>query len=136
MKALLELDYPDGSPFRNVHRYFATCMDQDAVEGSGAKPIWPLLDMIDGIQTHDDLEQVLAKFASIGIKGLVKFEVAFRNERGWGWACVLGGAMEERHSQGNGLTSTLACVIPFLYRKVKADWTDRTRHALWIRCDA
>lgn len=32
MKALLELDYPEGSPFRNVHRYFATCMDQDAVE--------------------------------------------------------------------------------------------------------
>ena len=37
--------------------------------------VWPLLDLIDGIESHESLYHVLATFASLGIRGLVNLKV-------------------------------------------------------------
>ncbi len=74
-KSLFSFDYPPGSPFENVHKYYAACMDEDTIEELGALPAYPLLDMVDAIETHADLDEVLAKMTALGISSLIDLKV-------------------------------------------------------------
>src|SRR5579863_8613447 len=48
---------------QKIGDYYASCMDEKAVDAAGIKPLQPYLDMIAGLQTKADLAQVAADAA-------------------------------------------------------------------------
>ncbi|WP_337232602.1 M13 family metallopeptidase N-terminal domain-containing protein, partial [Vibrio cholerae] len=50
-----------------VAAYFASGMDQAAIEAQGLKPVKPLLDRISSMKSAEDLPFVLAQLGRVGI---------------------------------------------------------------------
>ena len=58
---LEKTDWPEGSPFLKLNRWYKSCMDLETVNKLGAAPLRPMLDKIDAIQTLEDLQDFLVE---------------------------------------------------------------------------
>lgn len=57
----------EGTELGRLGRYYASCMDEAAVEKSGTKPIQPLLDAVKKLSSARDLTPVLAELHGHGV---------------------------------------------------------------------
>ena len=55
---------------RKIGDYYASCIDEKAIEGKGLAPLRPILDEIDKINSADDLARVVAHLHQIGSDAL------------------------------------------------------------------
>lgn len=62
-----------GSDTQLIGDFYASCMDEAAIEKAGAAPLKPYLKQIDGIKTAKDLQKQLAVMHSQGIPALFGF---------------------------------------------------------------
>ena len=60
-----------GSPERMVGDYFAACMDSNAAEAAGLKPVQPLLSSIDAMKSPADLPAQVAWLHAHGVRGVL-----------------------------------------------------------------
>jgi putative endopeptidase len=77
LKAILE-KAAEGGPGRTANEqkigdYYATCMNVEAVNQAGLKPLQPLLDRIDALKSKDELPELTAYLDSIGVNTLFAF---------------------------------------------------------------
>ncbi len=59
---------------QKIGDYYASCMDQTAIQAKGPQAIRPLMREIDAIRTREDLIRVAARFARRGIPSIVRVE--------------------------------------------------------------
>ena len=64
---------PAGSDTQFIGDFYASCMDEAAVEKAGAKPLKPYFKQIDKIKTTQDLQKQIAMFHSMGVPVLFGF---------------------------------------------------------------
>ncbi|HEX8636732.1 MAG TPA: M13 family metallopeptidase, partial [Pyrinomonadaceae bacterium] len=64
-----------GTETQIIGDFYASCMDEAAIEAAGAKPLDPYLKQIDKIQTAKDLQRQIAAFHSAGLPVLFGFGV-------------------------------------------------------------
>jgi putative endopeptidase len=64
-----------GSDNQLIGDYYTTCMDESEVEKIGISPIKPYLVEISKINTHKELQQMIAKLDSLGLGGIFGFQV-------------------------------------------------------------
>ncbi|MGE5346355.1 MAG: M13 family metallopeptidase [Acidithiobacillales bacterium] len=72
LKAILEetsakTDWPTGSIRQKVGDFFASGMDEDAIEKAGTAPLAPWLAKVDALKSKDDLPALLASFHARGL---------------------------------------------------------------------
>jgi putative endopeptidase len=60
-------DWPAGSPEQLVGDYYASCMDEAAIDAAGISPIAPLLADIDAAKTPGDVQRVIQRLHDLGI---------------------------------------------------------------------
>jgi putative endopeptidase len=77
LKAILE-KAAAGAPGRSANEqkigdYYASCMDVDAVNEAGLKPLQPLLDRIAALTSKDELPELTAYLDGIGVNALFSF---------------------------------------------------------------
>ncbi|HVG24437.1 MAG TPA: M13 family metallopeptidase [Thermoanaerobaculia bacterium] len=53
-------DWPKGSIDQQIGDFYGSCMDAERINAQGIKPIQPVLDRIAAIDSHDELQQVIA----------------------------------------------------------------------------
>jgi putative endopeptidase len=58
---------------QKIGDYYATCMNVEAVNQTGLKPLQPLLDRIDALKSKDGLPELAAYLDSIGVNTLFAF---------------------------------------------------------------
>jgi putative endopeptidase len=58
---------------QKIGDYYATCMNGDAIDQAGLKPLQPLLDRIAALKSKEDLPGLVAYFDSMGINTLFSF---------------------------------------------------------------
>jgi endothelin-converting enzyme/putative endopeptidase len=67
LRGILEEAAADGAgrnaAMQKIGDYYASCMDEKAVQAAGIKPLQPYLDAIDSLHTKQDLAQVAANWA-------------------------------------------------------------------------
>jgi putative endopeptidase len=77
LKAILEKAAAGGSERsaneQKIGDYYGTCMNVDAVNKAGLKPLQPLLDRIAGLQSKNELPELTAYLDSIGVNTLFDF---------------------------------------------------------------
>jgi len=77
LKAILEKAAAGGAGRtaneQKIGDYYATCMNVDAVNQAGLKPLQPLLDRIDALKSKDQLPELAAYLDSIGVNTLFAF---------------------------------------------------------------
>jgi putative endopeptidase len=61
-----------GSNEQKIGDYYASCMDESAVEAAGLKPLQPELDRIDAIKDTKDLESVVATLQAEGVRAIFR----------------------------------------------------------------
>src|SRR5215471_13836970 len=64
---------PAGSEDQKIGDFYASCMDEDAIEAAGIRPIQPELDRIKAINSQAALQQEIARLQSRGIGVLFRF---------------------------------------------------------------
>ena len=62
-----------GSDTQLIGDYFASCMDEAAIEKAGAKPLKPFLKALDKIKDRQGLQKQIAAFHSAGVPALFGF---------------------------------------------------------------
>lgn len=62
-----------GSDTQMIGDFYATCMDEAAIEKAGTKPIDAYLKAIDSIKTPDDLQRQIAKLHDLGLPAVFGF---------------------------------------------------------------
>lgn len=62
-----------GSDTQMIGDFYATCMDEAAIEKAGTKPIDAYLKEIGAIKTSDDLQRVIAKMHDLGLPAIFGF---------------------------------------------------------------
>jgi putative endopeptidase len=67
---------PKGSDLQMIGDYYATCMDEAAIEAAGLKGLDPLFKQIDGIKDNQGLVATLAQFHRAGIPAVFGFGAA------------------------------------------------------------
>jgi len=67
-EASAKRDLPKGSVDQLIGDYYAACMDESRVNQAGATPIKPMLAEIDAIKDQASLQQMLLRFADLGIQ--------------------------------------------------------------------
>src|ERR1700742_5129644 len=77
LKAILE-KAAEGGAGRTVNEqkigdYYATCMNVDAVNQAGLKPLQPLLDRIAALKSKNELPELVAYLDSIGVNTILSF---------------------------------------------------------------
>ena len=78
LKAILEKAAAGGRSARTANEqkigdYYATCMNVEAVNEAGLKPLQPLLDRIAALKSKDELPELTAYLDSIGVNTLFAF---------------------------------------------------------------
>ncbi len=77
LKGLLEdaanSDSEQGSAKQMIGDFYSSCMDEAAIEKAGGKPIMPLLNEIDKIDSKEDIQKMVAKMHNMGISALFRF---------------------------------------------------------------
>ncbi len=77
LKAILEKAAAGGADRtaneQKIGDYYATCMNVEAVNQAGLKPLQPLLDRIDALKSKDELPELTAYLDSIGVNTLFAF---------------------------------------------------------------
>ncbi len=77
LKAILEKASAGGSGRsaneQKIGDYYASCMNVDAVNEAGLKPLQPLLDRIAALTSKDELPELTAYLDSIGVNALFSF---------------------------------------------------------------
>ncbi len=77
LKAILEKAVAGGAGRtaneQKIGDYYATCMNVDAVNQAGLKPLQTLLDRIDALKSKDELPELTAYLDSIGVNTLFAF---------------------------------------------------------------
>jgi putative endopeptidase len=77
LKAILEKAAAGGAGRtaneQKIGDYYATCMNVEAVDGTGLKPLQPLLDRITALKSKDELPEFAAYMDSIGVNTLFAF---------------------------------------------------------------
>src|SRR5271156_2428892 len=77
LKAILEKAAAGGdgrtANEQKIGDYYATCMNVEAVDSSGLKPLQPLLDRIAALESKDELPEFAAYMDSIGVNTLFAF---------------------------------------------------------------
>ncbi len=58
---------------QKIGDYYGTCMNVDAVNQAGLKPLQPLLDRIAALRSKDELPELTAYLDSIGVNTLFDF---------------------------------------------------------------
>jgi len=70
----LEIDSPSRTPNeQKVGDFYASCMNFDAVQAAGLKPIQPNLDRIAAMKTKNELTNLLARFELIGVDAFFQY---------------------------------------------------------------
>ena len=64
---------PAGSDSQLIGDYYSSCMNEDAIETAGAKPIMPYLNAISSIKNKRELQLQIAKLHNSGIPALFGF---------------------------------------------------------------
>ena len=64
-----------GSDTQLVGDYYASCMNEDAMEKAGIAPIQPLFAQINGINSVKDLQHEIAVFHNRGLGGFFRFSI-------------------------------------------------------------
>ncbi|HEX5705725.1 MAG TPA: M13 family metallopeptidase N-terminal domain-containing protein, partial [Pyrinomonadaceae bacterium] len=82
-----------GTTEQKIGDFYATCMDEPAIEAAGAKPIQPELDRIAKIASQKDFQAQLARMHSMGIPALFGFGSVpdFKNSKVNGAIAAQGG---------------------------------------------
>jgi predicted metalloendopeptidase len=62
-----------GSDDRRIGDFYASCMDEAAIEKAGATPLKPELEAIDGIANASDLQAEIAKLQAMGVNAAFRF---------------------------------------------------------------
>lgn len=62
-----------GSDAQLIGDFYASCMDEAAIEKAGIEPLKPFLKKVDEIKTRDDVMRVIAEFHSTGIPAVFGF---------------------------------------------------------------
>ena len=62
-----------GSDSKLIGDYYSSCMNEDAIEAAGAKPIMPYLNAIRSIKNKKELQHYIAKLHNSGIPALFRF---------------------------------------------------------------
>ncbi len=77
LKAILEKAAAGGAERtaneQKIGDYYATCMNAEAVNQAGLKPLQPLLDRIDALKSKNELPELTAYLDSIGVNTLFAF---------------------------------------------------------------
>jgi putative endopeptidase len=68
IESLAEQDWPAGTPRRKLADFYASGMDERAIDAAGAAPLAPELARIAAIATREELPQALAHLLSIGVE--------------------------------------------------------------------
>ncbi|KXK01414.1 MAG: endothelin-converting protein 1 [Acidobacteria bacterium OLB17] len=63
---------PKGSDVQLIGDYYAACMDEDAIEANGIKPIEPILASIDAMKTQSDVVREIAELHNQGFPALFR----------------------------------------------------------------
>ncbi len=63
----------EGSDERKIGDFWASCMDEAAIEAAGAGPIQPELSRIDGISTPADLQAEIGRLQAVGANAVFQF---------------------------------------------------------------
>jgi putative endopeptidase len=71
IESLAQANWPAGTPQRKIADFYASGMDEQAIEAAGAAPLAPELARIAAIATRDELPQALAHLLSIGVEAPV-----------------------------------------------------------------
>jgi len=66
---------PKGSEAQLIADYYASCMDEAAIEKAGTKPLQPYLKQISKIKNTKDLQRQIAMFHAAGVPVLFSFGV-------------------------------------------------------------
>ena len=66
---------PAGSNAQLIGDFYASCMDEAAIDRAGLTPVKPFLDQIDKIKTTDDLERVIAELHNAGLPAVFSFGI-------------------------------------------------------------
>ncbi|HEX6124620.1 MAG TPA: M13 family metallopeptidase [Pyrinomonadaceae bacterium] len=64
---------PAGSDAQLIGDFYASCMDEEAIERAGLTPVKPYLDQIAAIKTADDVERQIAALHSVGLPAVFSF---------------------------------------------------------------
>ena len=64
---------PNGSDQQLIGDFYASCMDEAAVEKAGAKPLEKYFKQINKVKTREDLQNEIAMFHSMGVPALFGF---------------------------------------------------------------
>ena len=75
LAALMTKDWPLQSPFVNLNRWYQSCMNVDAVNSLGAKPLQPMLQRIGALKTLEDLQDYLVDVVPYGLPTLMRFKL-------------------------------------------------------------
>ncbi|MBX7061537.1 MAG: M13 family metallopeptidase [Pyrinomonadaceae bacterium] len=62
-----------GSDVQLIGDYYAACMDENAIEANGIKPIEPVLEQIEKLRTQDDVVREIADLHNDGFPALFRF---------------------------------------------------------------
>jgi putative endopeptidase len=68
IESLTRENWPDGTPQRKIADFYASGMDERAIDAAGAAPLAPELARIAAIATREELPQALAHLLSIGVE--------------------------------------------------------------------
>jgi putative endopeptidase len=66
---------PDGSSLQMIGDFYATCIDEDAIEKAGTTVLMPYFKQIDSIKNVKELQNQIAKFHSMGVGAFFGFGV-------------------------------------------------------------
>lgn len=72
-KAVAAKDAKKGSDVQLIGDYYAACMDENAIEANGIKPIEPVLVQIEKLGTQDDVVREIANLHNDGFPALFRF---------------------------------------------------------------
>jgi putative endopeptidase len=77
--AAAKTDWPAESAAQIVGDFYASCIDETALEAAGLAPIAPLLAEIDAVKTRDDIGRVIRRLHDLGIAAPFGVTGAFDN---------------------------------------------------------
>jgi len=72
-KAVAAKNAKKGSDVQLIGDYYAACMDENAIEANGIKPIEPVLEQIEKLRTQDDVVRQIADLHNDGFPALFRF---------------------------------------------------------------
>lgn len=72
-KAVAAKNAKKGSDVQLIGDYYAACMDENAIEANGIKPIEPILVQIEKLNTQDDVVREIADLHNDGFPALFRF---------------------------------------------------------------